>query len=148
MFLRQLASAPTFIQEFGTGSDPLPLWNLVTLVRVHRKLRKWDDDEFRRTEGEHRRIADREVERLGNRAREQNWGKRRLQQEAERVLERLCNVTEKTKRSEVVPAVRRALTGAEHLEGDERLELIDLLSTTLEKLSAGDGPKRGRSRVA
>ena len=101
-------------QGVRDGNDPLPLWNLVTLVRVHRKLRKWDDDEFRRTEGEHRRIADREVEKLGNRAREKNWGKRRLQQEAERVLERLCNVTEKPKRSDVVPAVRRALTGAEH----------------------------------
>src|SRR5688572_32378870 len=26
VFLRQLASAPAFIKEFGTGSEPLPLW--------------------------------------------------------------------------------------------------------------------------
>jgi ParB/RepB/Spo0J family partition protein len=46
LFLRQLAGAPAFIRDLGRGADgaALPLWNLVTLVRLHRKLRKWDDD--------------------------------------------------------------------------------------------------------
>lgn len=147
VFLKQLASAPSFIQDFGTGSAPLPLWNLVTLVRLHKKLRKWDDDEFRRTEGEHRRIADREVGKLGNRARDQNWGKRKLQQEAQRTLERLCSIAEKPRR-DVLPSVRRALSGAERLEGDERIELIDLLSAVLERLGAAQAKKRGRTRAA
>lgn len=50
-FLIQLASAPPFIRALGTGNEALPLWNLVTLLRLHRKLRRFDDVQFRETEG-------------------------------------------------------------------------------------------------
>ena len=144
-FLIQLASAPSFIRAFGAGSEALPLWNLVTLLRLHRKLRRYDDVQFRETEGAHERVADREVRRLGERARTEGWGKRRLQTEADRTVGRVTGNTERGGRDSLA-SIRKCLDKLEGLSNQERQELRELLRATLHRLS-GIPPRRGRPSV-
>ena len=146
-FLQQLASAPEFLQAFGTGEGAMPMWNLIILLRLHRKLRKWDADQFRETEGAHTRLADREVKRLGERAREEGWGKRKLQLEADRVLKKIEGEEEVAEKSgSRIAAVRRILAKLGELSECERSDLIDLLTTELAKhAESGSAERRVRN---
>ena len=145
-FLIQLASAPPFIRALGTGGEALPLWNLVTLLRLHRKLRRYDDVQFRDTEGAHERVADREVRRLGERARKEGWGKRRLQTEADRTVGRVTGETEREER-DALASIRNCLDKLEGLSNHERQELRELLRATLHRLSEVQ-PRRCRPSVS
>lgn len=148
-FLKQLAGAPDFIQELGSGErgPPLPLWNLVNLVRLYRKLRRWDDDQFRDQEGEHERVADRVVRRLGDRAQQGEWGKRKLQQEADRILERITgNGGEEPQKPDQLAGIRRALGKVEQVSDTGLVELVGLLESALEKIR-DRAPKRRSRRV-
>lgn len=133
-FLIQLGSAPALIRALGTGDEALPLWNLVTLLRLHRKLRRFDDAQFRETEGAHERVADREVRRLGERARRDGWGKRRLQTEAERIAGRLTADAASKERDPLAP-IRKCLGKLEKLSNQDRQELRALLRATLDRLT-------------
>jgi ParB family transcriptional regulator, chromosome partitioning protein len=132
-FLQQLASAPEFLQAFGTGEGAMPMWNLIILLRLHRKLRRWDADQFRETEGAHTRVADREVKRLGERARGEAWGKRKLQAEADRVLKKMEGIEPITAKMNGLVALRRVLSKLGDLRDDERRELVAILTGELGK---------------
>ncbi len=135
--LQQLATASNFLKELGSGAEALPLWNLVTLVRVHRKLRKWDDEQFREREGAHERVADREVRKLGERAREGSWGKRRLQAEAERLVVRITRNEERAEaKREPLASIRMWLSRVDDLPEGERDQLCELLRGALDRLRA------------
>jgi ParB/RepB/Spo0J family partition protein len=139
-FLKQLGSAPDFIKAMGAGtpeSPAQPLWNLVTLIRLHSRLRKWDNEQFRESAGAHQRIADTEVRRLGVRAQNEGWGKRKLQAEADRVVRRIQGEDEREgSERDRLAAVRRFLARLNTLGPDERGELISLLRSHLPELGA------------
>lgn len=146
-FLRELGGAPAFIRALGAGSEqgsPLSLWNLVTLVRLHRKLRRWDDDRFRETEGGHQRIAGQHVGRLGRRAQQEGWGKRRLQTEADRILRRVTGVEEDRPQRDRLAGLRRLIDKVGSLSRAEREEMVELLTSALELLTA-KGNRRARA---
>lgn len=137
-FLRQLAAAPAFIRALGAGSEqgsPLSLWNLVTLVRLHRKLRRWDDDRFRETEGGHQRIADQRVGRLGRRAQQEGWGKRRLKTEADRVLKRITGAHDEEPERDRLAGLRRLIGRVNSLSATEREEMVELMTSALDLLT-------------
>ena len=149
-FLQQLACAPAFIQELarGTNREALPLWNLITLIRLLRKLRKWDDQQFRNSTGAHERVAEREVKRLAARAVEERWGKRKLQMEADRVVRRVTGETvakEQRDKGSSLDRVRRVLADLGGLPEDERGEVISLLKSTLDQLEPETNRSAGRA---
>jgi hypothetical protein len=116
----------------------------VTLVRLHRKLRAWDDDRFRDTEGAHVRIADKEVRRLGARAQTDGWSKRKLQTETERLLARFAG-QQASEPSDPLDPVRRALSRTADLSEAKRKDLIALLREHLSKLEENQQPIKRRT---
>ena len=117
-YLNALANAPQFIRDLGlprvvevaktaigeersndggpivreaVEKPALGLSLLVELIAAHAKLRRYDDERFKERHGAHVRVADKTIEKMGERAQREEWSRVELKK---RIAQTLGSITE------------------------------------------------------